>query len=97
MKRSLISDGVEFACRVGLAEVHATADGIAFRASENAPGFLSLLTAGYYVELAQRANWVCDTFSEASDLELRSQIAELLGDRSEEFSAADPTDYLETQ
>ncbi|MFD5864653.1 ABC-three component system middle component 2 [Agromyces sp. NPDC127015] len=96
MKRSLISDGVEFACRVGLAEVHATAGGIEFRASENAPGFLSLLTADYYVELAQRANWVCDTFSEASDLELRSRIAELLGDRSEEFSAADATDYLET-
>lgn len=96
IKRRLINDGVAFACRVGLAEVHATAGGIEFRASESAPGFLALLKAAYYVELAQRAEWVCDTFSEASDPQLRSQIAAILGERSEEFSSADPADYLET-
>jgi hypothetical protein len=96
MKRRLISDGVEFACRVGLAEVHATAGGIEFCASESAPGFLALLNAAYFVELAQRAEWVCATFAEASDRQLRSQFAEFLGDRSEEFSSADPADYLET-
>lgn len=95
MKRSLISDGVEFACRVGLAEVYSTASGIEFRASESAPGFLALLKATYYVELAQRAQWVCDTFAETSDPQLRSHMAELLGDRSEEFSSADFTHYLE--
>lgn len=97
MKRSLISDGVEFACRVGLAELHATPDGIEFLASESAPGFLALLKAGYYVELAQRAEWVCDEFSSTPDIQLRSHIAEILGDRSEEFSSANPADYLETR
>jgi hypothetical protein len=95
MKRSLISDGVEFACRVGLAEAHATANGIEFRATESAPGFLALLKATYYVELAQCAKWVCDTFAETSDPQLRSHMAQLLGDRSEEFSSTDLTHYLE--
>lgn len=95
MKRSLISDGIEFACRVGLADVYATASGIEFRASESAPGFLALLKASYYVELAQRAQWVCDTFAETSDSQLRSHMAELLGDRSEEFRSADLAHYLE--
>ncbi|MET3453022.1 ABC-three component system middle component 2 [Curtobacterium sp. 1544] len=96
MKRSLITDGVEFACRVGLAEVQATASGIEFRASENAPGFLGLLKAAYFADLVERAEWVCNTFSGTSDPELRSEIAEILGDRSEEFDATDPADYLET-
>lgn len=95
MKRSLISDGVDFACRVGLAEVHAAVDGIEFRASESTPGFLGLLQASYFIELAQRAQWVCDTYSEASDHDLRAQFAEILGDRSEEFSSANPAEYLE--
>ncbi len=97
MKRSLISDGVDFACRVGLAELHATPDGIEFRVSESAPGLLALLKADYYVELAHRAEWVCDEFSSTSDDQLRSHIAEILGDRSEEFSSANPADYLETR
>ena len=96
MKRSLISEGVEFACRVGLAELHATPDGIEFRASESAPGFLALLKADYYVELAQRAEWVCGAFSDTPDPQLRSHIAKVLGDRSEEFSSSNPADYLET-
>ena len=96
MKRSLITDGVEFACRVGLAEAHATARGIEFRASEDAPGFLALLKATYFADLIERAAWVCNTFSGASDPELRLEIAEILGDRSEEFSSSYPADYLET-
>lgn len=96
MKRSLISNGIEFACRVGLAEVHSTANGIEFRAAESAPGFLALLTAGYYVELEKRAKWVCSTFSDTSDPQLRSYIAERLGERSEEFTSADLAHDLET-
>jgi len=95
IKRGLINHGIEFACRVGLAEIHATADGIEFRASESTPGFLALLKAGYYVELEKRAKWVCGTFSETSDPQLRLYIAERLGDRSEEFTAADLAHDLE--
>lgn len=95
MKRSLISDGVEFACRVGLADVFTTTNGIEFRASESAPGFLALIKAEYYVDLSQRAQWVCDTFAETSDPELRSHMAEHLGDRSEEFDSNEPARYLE--
>lgn len=95
MKRSLINDGVEFACRAGLAEIHASENGIEFRASESAPGFLALLEATYYAELAERAKWVCETFAKTPDPELRSHIAETLGERSEEFSSANITHYLE--
>ena len=95
MKRSLISNGVEFACRVGLAEVFTTANGIEFLASESAPGFLALLKANYYGELLQRARWVCDTFSDTSDQQLRSHMAEILGDRSEEFDSTEAARYLE--
>lgn len=96
MKRRLINEGLNFAYRVGLAEIHPSTNGIEFRATEDAPGLLALIDAAYYRDLASRAQWVCETFSEVSDPQLREKLTALFGERSEEFGSANLTKGLET-
>lgn len=94
IKREWISRGLDFACRVGLAEGLPTAQGIEFRASEDAPGLLSLMTSQYYVALAERTNWAVDYFADLNDEALRAHMSEVFGHRSEEFDQADSDQSL---
>lgn len=59
VKRDLVGQGLRLLLRTGL--VRMTFDGlsISYSASEDGPGFLSLLTTSYASSLVERAEWVC--------------------------------------
>lgn len=89
IKRTTITSGIELACRVGLVEMDAHTTGIEFRATDRAPGFLSLLTVDYSHRLRERIQWVVSSFDDVDDQHLRELMSSVFGHRSEEFESPD--------
>ncbi|MFJ9080346.1 ABC-three component system middle component 2 [Streptomyces sp. NPDC102278] len=71
MRRHLIEQGLVVLMRAGLAEVEPRADGLLYRASEEAAGFVSILEAPYVGALKDRADWVIAAQS-APQLDVRA-------------------------
>lgn len=89
LKRERIQDGVEVLVRAGLAEMEPSADGIHFRASERAAGFVRILETEYAHLLTERATWVVEQFGSLSDKELRGAMRAVSGRWAEEFEQPD--------
>lgn len=70
MKRGLIEDGLQIMRRAGLVQVQVEADGIFYKASEEATGFLNLMDAPIVHELETRAAWALTRFADITDEEL---------------------------
>lgn len=89
IKRTVISSGLELACRVGLVEIDMQSTGVEFRTTERAPGFLGLLTVDYSHLLRDRIRWALDSYADVDDKSLRELMSAVFGHRSEEFETSD--------
>ncbi|WP_406426403.1 ABC-three component system middle component 2 [Streptomyces sp. NBC_00147] len=85
MKRHLVEQGLVVLLRAGLADVEATADGLAYRASEEGPGFVDILEAPYASDLKDRAAWVIA--AQASHLDVRAATRAITDRWAQEFQS----------
>lgn len=85
MKRRAIEDGLETMIRAGLIRMEASSSGIQFYASENAEGFIRLLTTNYASILQERASWVVLHLDELDEPSLREAMRRVFAHWSEEF------------
>src|SRR5690625_5284475 len=77
VKRRTIESGLEVMIRAGLAQMDVGHDGIQFRASEDAEGFVNLLTTSYAGTLHDRASWVVNRFGSMGEAALRQEMREV--------------------
>jgi hypothetical protein len=84
-KRTNIERGLQVMIRAGLVEAISDAQGIAYRASEEASPFLRLLSSNHVVSLTARAQWLSDRFAALTEQELRNQMSHSLGRWTQEF------------
>jgi len=89
MKRRTIEEGLEVMIRAGLAEMDTFEDGIQFRASDQAYGFVNLLASDYAGGLHSRASWVIGYFEDLNEDSLRQQMRDIFDNWSEEFEHVD--------
>jgi hypothetical protein len=89
MKRHLIEEGLIVLMRAGLAEVEATADGLAYRASEEGPGFVDILEAPYADQLKSRAAWVVAS-QEVLGLDIRAATRDITDRWARDFASHQP-------
>ena len=73
----------------GLIIRHATANGFAYQAQDDAGPFLDALTAEYLNDLKDRATWVVDRFSEMSDHDIRLMLSKVYDQWTHEFQTPD--------
>lgn len=85
VKRRTIESGLEVMIRAGLAQMDVGDDGIHFRASEDAEGFVNLLVTSYAGTLRDRASWVVNRFGSLDDAALRQEMRNVSAHWSEEF------------
>jgi hypothetical protein len=85
-KRTAIERGLQVVIRAGLVDVHATDEGITYRASEDAVPFLRLLKAQHLAVLQTAAQWVAHEFGDLPESALRDRMIAELGRWGEEFS-----------
>lgn len=85
VKRRTIEGGLEVLIRAGLAQMDVGEDGIQYRASEDAEGFVGLLAAPYAEALHNRASWVLDRFGSLEEAALRQEMRDVTAHWSEEF------------
>lgn len=85
VKRRTIESGLQVMIRAGLAQMDSGEDGIEFYASEDAQGFVSLLTTNYAVALHDRAAWVITHFGELNEETLRREMRNASAHWSEEL------------
>jgi hypothetical protein len=95
MKRKLIEDGLNVLARAGLTEVHLSADGISYSASEDAAGFVNILTSPYLKLLVERAHWVGSEIANNDIETLRARMNQIFTMWADEFFAFD--DSLNTE
>ncbi|MET8123311.1 ABC-three component system middle component 2 [Micromonospora sp. NPDC005189] len=79
VKRNMLEHGLEVMIRARLVSLRVEPGGIAYAATDNAPGFVGLLESEYMQELRRRAEWVLESFGDADPAVLRSLIASLGG------------------
>ncbi|MGW0990283.1 ABC-three component system middle component 2 [Streptomyces sp. NPDC002486] len=85
IKRELIADGLQVLSRAGMAQLLVTPNGIAYHASEDAPGFLKILEAPYVSRLQDRAAWVAAELHPLCGDDLRQAMTRVFDKWSEEF------------
>lgn len=85
VKRRAIDRGLAVVVRAGLAQIDLAADGIRFRASEGAEGFLALLATSYAGALHDRASWVVEHYGGLDEETLRQEMREAFAHWTEEF------------
>lgn len=84
-KRTAIEQGIQVMLRAGLVDAISGAEGIIYRASEEASPFLQLLGSDHLASLKVTARWVSDQFANLTELELRDRMSQALGRWAEEF------------
>jgi hypothetical protein len=92
VKRRTIEDGLELMIRAGLAQMDVGEDGIRFRATEDAEGFVNLLATGYAAALHDRAFWVIGHFGTLEEAALRQAMRDVSAHWSEEFEQREPSE-----
>lgn len=89
MKRHLIEQGLIVLMRAGLAEVEAGENGLAYRASEEGPGFVDILAAPYTDQLKDRAAWVI-TAHASPGMDVRAAAREITDRWARDFASHQP-------
>lgn len=79
VKRDLLEHGLQVMVRARLVALRMEPEGIAYVATDNAPGFVDLLESEYMQELKLRAQWVLEAFGQIEAATLRSLITNLGG------------------
>lgn len=90
MKRHLIEQGLIVLMRAGLAEIEASEDGLAYRASEEGPGFVDILEAPYTDELKRRAAWVI-AFEASPGRDVRAATWDITDRWARDFASHQPS------
>jgi hypothetical protein len=92
VKRRTVEDGLEVMVRAGLAQMDVGEDGIRFRATEDAEGFVNLLATRYAAALHDRASWVIGHFGRFEETTLRQEMRDVSAHWSEEFEQREPSE-----
>jgi len=85
VRRQLIERGLLLMVSRGLVSRHATANGFAYQAEDDAGPFLDALTAEYLDDLKDRAVWVVEHFGAMGNQEIRVLLARVYDQWSHEF------------
>jgi hypothetical protein len=67
IKQSLVEDGLQVMIRAGMVEPQMDSEGIRYRATEEAAGFIGVLRSEYLKQLEERATWVARFFASSKD------------------------------
>lgn len=89
VRRKLIDRALLLMMTRDLVEREFGADGIRYRAGENAMPFLSALESEYLLELKQRAAWLVRELGDRSETDFRSIMRRFFDKWVEEFQAAE--------
>jgi hypothetical protein len=89
VRRELLERALLLMMTRNLVERHCMADGIRYRAGENAAPFLSSLTSEYLLQLERRATWLVRSFGDQSDVDFRAIMRRFFERWVEEFQAAE--------
>jgi hypothetical protein len=79
VKPDLLELGLHVMIRANLVTLRAEQRGIAYAATDDAPGFVDLLESDYMLSLRDRASWVIETFGDVEPSEVRYRLAQLAG------------------
>jgi hypothetical protein len=85
VRRQLIERGLLLMISRDLVSRHATQQGFAYQAEDEAGPFLDSLTADYLGDLKDRATWVVDRFTGMSNGEIRAMLSGIYDQWSREF------------
>ncbi len=85
VRRKLVEESLLLMMTRALVERQVTAEGIKYRAGENAATFLSSLSTGYLRSLKERAAWLVGAFGGYHDVEFRGVMRRFFDDWVEEF------------
>lgn len=85
VRRKLVESGLQLMVSRGLIVRHIGKDGITYSAHDFAETFLDSLTSDYTQALRDRAEWLADEFSAASDDEFHARAQTVIEKWSEQF------------
>ncbi|WP_037120035.1 ABC-three component system middle component 2 [Rhodococcus erythropolis] len=86
IKRSVLEHGVHVMSRAGLIDLVTAADGVSYRASEEAGPFLRLVDSPLVGELNEVADWLISEFVDLPTDEVRHRIRMISQRWTEEFT-----------
>jgi hypothetical protein len=89
VRRRLVEDSMSLMRRLHLIEVVHDENGIAYRASDDASAFVSLLTTTYAQGLKDRARWLIAELGDMDEAQLTKRVADQIGRWSVEFQGED--------
>jgi hypothetical protein len=85
VRRKLVEDGINLMRRLHLIDADVSANGIQFRATEEASSFVEALRTDYAATLKSRAEWLAQYLLEKSDADLTALITDRIGRWAVEF------------
>jgi hypothetical protein len=86
IKRSVLEHGVQVMSRAGMIDLVTTANGVTYRASEEAAPFLRLIDSSLADALRDVADWSITQFGEVSTDEIRQRVRTISDRWTEEFA-----------
>lgn len=89
VRRRLVEDSMSLMRRLHLIEIVHDENGIAYRASDDASAFVSLLTTKYAQGLKDRARWLIAELGDLDEAQLTKRVADQIGRWSVEFQGED--------
>ena len=87
VRRRLIERGLLLMISRGLIQRFAKTSGFSYQAQDSAGPFLDVLTATYFDELKERADWLVATFGQSSPHDLRQALNSVYDQWTTEFQA----------
>lgn len=87
VRRRLVEESLKLMRRLHLVENIADANGIAYRASEDASAFVGLMRARYAVALKERAKWLVAELGEMDLAQLAARVSGRIDDWALNFQA----------
>lgn len=94
LKRTVLDHGIQLMARAGMVDLVTTAEGMTYRAGEEAAPFLRLLDSPLLGALGEVASWAVDEFSDLNTDQVRNRLRTVSDGWATEF-AWEPTDEEE--
>ncbi|WP_224277795.1 ABC-three component system middle component 2 [Nocardioides lacusdianchii] len=91
LKRTVLDHGVQLMARAGMVDLVTTAEGMTYRAGEEAAPFLRLLESPLLGALGEVATWAVDEFGDLNTDQVRDRLRTVSESWATEF-AWEPTD-----
>lgn len=86
IKRSVLEHGVQVMSRAGMVDLVTTANGVTYRASEEAAPFLRLVDSPLVESLRSVADWAVAAFGEVPSEDIRTRLRSISDRWTEEFA-----------